>query len=330
LVLVAFKWFARWGIGSAALCALSCLLTFAVQGANAAAALLDAWMNTFNGILVGAAGYGAVFFLCRQRGTVAGVLDNVFDVPRALHYEFAQHLDRVRAQRIAPHVTAVVLTAIGGFIACSAGIPLKGLSHWLLTGAVLSFYCVGAYGLMVIVALLRLFHFVDGHLDPAAAQRISLKRPFRGIDVQTIDLFFVISSAMCIFAVYICFRTTITAFAKAPLPYYKAMIIPVFFFLPAALVYSFYPRYVLRQVWEADTFLAIDRYVVETDSAGALDLKSRLELRKLILEVKERMLADRRALPLLSFKDAPTLTLSILMLLQLVAEKDPVIAGWFK
>ena len=108
------------------------------------------------------------------------------------------------------------------------------------------------------------------------------------------------------------------------------MIIPVLFFLPAALVYSFYPRWVLRQVWEADTFVAVEDFAKEAAALDQGDFKESLNMKKLILELKEKMLSERRAAPLFTLKDAPTLTMAILMLLQLVAQKDPILSDYFR
>ena len=334
-VLTAFIWFAGWGIGSTALFGVGWIITAIFQNQAAAAELTNAWLFVFNGILTGAAGYGAVFFLCRERSGLIEALLNVIEVPLPLKYEFTRRLELVRSWRLT-HLVAILLTIIGGYIAHGAGIPLKvdnevagGFAHVYLSGAVFSFYFVGAYGLMVIVAILYFFRFIEEHCDPASVDRITLKVPFQALDVERIDQFFIISSAMCISAVYVCFRTTLTAFAAAPPTFYRAMIIPVFFFLPAALVYSFYPRYLLRQVWETDTFVTIEQFATDMAEEPSSDLKSRLEMRKLILDVKEKLLAERRALPLLSLKDAPTLTMAILMSLQLVTEKDPIIKMFF-
>jgi len=327
-VLTAFVWFAFWGVGSAVLWFFGWIITGIFQDQASASELTNAWFFVFNGILTGAAGYGAVFFLCRERARLIAALLNVFDVPAPHLNEFTRRLELVRSWR-STHLVAILLTLIGGYIAHGAKVKLTGFAHLYLSGAVFSFYFVGAYGLMVIVAILHFFRFIEEHCDAASVARITLKVPFRSRDVETIDLFFIISSAMCIFAVYVCFRTTLTAFTGAPPIFYRAMIIPVFFFLPAALVYSFYPRYVLRQVWEADTFVAIERFANDTAEETSPDLKSRLEMRKLILDIKEKLLAERRALPLLSLKDAPTLTMAILMSLQLVAEKDPIIKMFF-
>lgn len=329
MILVAFVWFVLWGLGSAALCLIGWLLVWAVQGWGEASAFTNAWLFTFNGIIVGAAGYGAVFFIRRERGLALRAVKDVLDVPESMRGDFDRHVKCVESCRTT-FLVAFVMTAIGGFIAYNAGIPLRGFAHIFLSAAVISYYWVGALGLMVFVAWLRLFRYVETHAGTQQEERISLRSPLRNRDLQMVDLYFIISAAMAIFAVYICFRTTLTAFHEAPLVYYKAMIIPVLFFLPAALVYTFYPRWVLREVWETDTFVAVEKFAEGAEAGEAGDLKRSLEMRKLIMEVKEKMVAERRAAPLFTFKDAPTLTMAILMLLQLVAQKDPILLEYFR
>jgi hypothetical protein len=329
LILVAFVCVFAWGLGSALLLGVGWLATNAIQGADAGAALRNAWLFTFNGIIVGATGYGAVAFIRHQRGMLVRALRRVLDVPEVHKVEFERRLARVVHWGLTP-VVAAVLLFIGGWIAYGAGIPLRGFSHVYLTLAVVSYYPVGALGLMVFVAVLLLFRFIEENSDADDPNRIRLRVPLRRVDLQTIDLYFIISSGMAILAVYVCFRTTLTAFLGAPPHYYKLMIIPVFFFLPAALIYSFYPRYVLRQVWETDTFVVVDKVAGEPGVTVEESPEKVLELRKLILEVREKMMAERRSIPLFSFKDAPALTMAILMLLQLAAQKDPVILRWVR
>jgi hypothetical protein len=328
VVLVGFVWFVIWGVGSAFLFAIGWYVTARLQGPADAADLANAWLFTFNGVFTGASGYGVVFFLCRERATLIAGLLSMFDVPPSLQYEFARHIQHVRRWPVA-HPVAFLLVLIGGYISHGAGIPLRGFAHVYLSVAVMSFYVVGAYGLIVIIAIMNLFRFIELHTDASSAERISLRAPFRAQDVEAIDIFFITSAAMCVFAIYVCFRTTLTAFAGGPALFYKALVIPVFFFLPAALLYSFYPRYVLRQVWENDTFLAVARFATESSTEEPSDFKAALELRKLILDVREKMVAERRALPLLSFKDAPTLTMVIVMAIQLLVQRDPIIANFF-
>lgn len=329
MILVALGWFVIWAALAALLLGIGWFTTLIVQGRDTAGALATVWLFGFNGILAGAAGYGVVFFLCWERHTLLTALGKALSVPEALRPEFDERIARVKSWP-ATHAIAVLLTLIGGYIAYGAGIALDGFAHVYLTLAVFSFYFVGAYGLMVIVAILRLFRFIETDLARATEARIQLRSPVPIQDVRTVDLFFVISSAMSMIALYVCFRGTLTAFATAPPLFYKALIVPLLFFLPAVLVYSFYPRYVLRLVWEADTLASLERFESAMPATEMTDLKAALEYRKLVLEVKEKTLAERKALPILSFKDAPTLTLGFLMVIQLIVQKDPVIARFLE
>jgi len=329
VILVAFVWFVVWGVGSALLCLLGFAIAWFVQGPSAAADLATTWLFTFNGIIVGAAGYGTVTFICRERWMLVRGIETVLDVPRKYQPAFRTRIAQIASWRLT-HLVAFIMTSIGGYIAWNAGIPLQGFSHLYLSIAVISYYYVGARGLMVFVALLSLFRYVETHAGPERPDRIRLRRPTRVRDLQAIDLYFILTSGLAILAVYVCFRTTLTAFQNAPPAYYKALLIPVLFFLPAALVYSFYPRWVLRQVWDTDTLVDVESFANEEELKKQGDLVRSLELRKLILEVKEKMLAERRAAPLFTFKDAPTLTLAILMLIQIVAQKDPILSNYFQ
>src|SRR6185295_14189341 len=147
---------------------------------------------------------------------------------------------------------------------------------------------------------------------------------------KTVDTYLVISAVLGLLATYHAFRTTLMAFAGAPRPYYELMILPLFFFVPATLVYSFYPRYVLREVWDSDTYALLERVAPDSLLDGDDDLKGRLELRKLLIEVKAKLVEERKSMPLLTFRDAPTLILAIFTAVQFVVQKDPVLVNFFK
>lgn len=308
------------------------VLTLLLQGEPIAAQFTTAWLSTFSGILVGASGYGLLFFVTRERHRIGPALLNVFDVPTEYQPEFTHRLSTIQNWSLRGYVTAL-LTLIGGIVLVRAGIPLNGFAHWYLTAAVISYYLIGAYMLMIFVAILSLFAYVDDHASPAAAHRLSLRVPLRSIEIKTIDAYLIISSLLGLLAIYHAFRTTLTAFAGAPRPYYELMILPLFFFVPATLVFSFYPRYVLREVWDSDTYMKLEqleRLVPDSLLDGDGDPKARLELRKLLIEIKAKVAEERKSVPLLTLKDAPTLTLAAFTVIQFVVQKDPVLVNFFK
>lgn len=294
-----------------------------------AAQLTTAWLSTFNGILVAASGYGLLFFVTRERHRIASALLNVFDVPEECKPAFNSQLSMIRTWPLRVYVTAL-LTLIGGIVLIRAGIPLEGFAHWYLTAAVVSYYFIGAYMLMIFVAILSVFAYIDDHSSPDAARRFRLRVPLRSIEIKTIDAYLIISALLGLLAIYIAFRTTLTAFAGGPRPYYELMVLPLFFFVPATLVFSFYPRYVLREAWDSDTYVLLERVAPDSLLDGDGDPKARLELRMLLIEVKAKMAQERKSVPLLTFKDAPALTLAALMSIQFVVQKDPVLVDFFK
>ncbi len=151
------------------------------------------------------------------------------------------------------------------------------------------------------------------------------------MELETIDSFFVITSTIGIIAIYIGFRGTLTAnFINTPEVFKNLLILPTILYLPATLCYSFYPRYVLRKVVECDVLCRIEEFEKDAENAGSMTFKDGLELRKLILELKEKMITEYRATPLLSIKDTPSLTISMILVLQIVFQKDSTVSNFFR
>lgn len=317
------------GALSGVLFGIGWVLTLLLQGDPMAAQFTTAWLSTFNGILVGATGYGLLFFVTRERHRLGPALLNVFNIPVECQPDFARRLLTIRTWSLRGYVSAL-LTLIGGIVLVRAGIPLSGFAHWYLTAAVVSYYLIGAYMLMIFVAILGAFAYVDDHSSPDAVYRFSLRVPLRSIEIRTIDAYLLISSLLGMLAIYHEFHTTLTAFAGGPRAYYELMILPLFFFVPATLIFSFYPRYVLREVWNTDTYILLESLAPDSLLDGNDDPKARLELRKLLIEVKSKVAEERRSAPLLTFKDAPALTLAAFTVIQFIVQKDSVLVNFFK
>jgi hypothetical protein len=106
--------------------------------------------------------------------------------------------------------------------------------------------------------------------------------------------------------------------------------LPAILYLPATLCFSFYPRYVLRKVAECDILCRIQEFEDDAEKLQPASLKDGLELRKLILDLKDKMVNEYKAVPLLSFKDAPSLTISLIFVIQFIFQKDSVVAEFFR
>ena len=55
-----------------------------------------------------------------------------------------------------------------------------------------------------------------------------------------------------------------------------------------------------------------------------------LNIEKTLSEIKEKLLAERKQMPVVNLKDSPSLALVFLMLVQLITQYDNVIKDFFK
>lgn len=315
------------GIAMVVAAAIGALLTYFFQDDRVATQLVETAVFDFNGILVGAVGYGLLAFVYFSGRRMLAVLNNILDVPKEHMADYARLLERAGSWRAWLAIVAP-LSIIGALVLWRAGFPLYGLAEFYLAVGVSSIYVVASAILASYVYTIFLFHFIEEHSGNSTRPRIRLKCSFASMDLQTIDSFFIVNAAFGVLAIYLGFRGTLTAnFTSMTELYRKAMILPLVFYLPATLCYSFYPRYVLRQVTECDTLELVEEFERQTkDQPEGADFKATLELRKLIFDIKEKMLNDRRAVPLLTLKDAPSLTMSLIIAIQFIGQNDSLVS----
>lgn len=326
----AFFYVVMAGIGTAVAAAVGALLTAWVQDGKLAIELVQTGAFRFNGVLVGATGYGLLAFVYRSGGRMLGQLNRVLDVPPEFAGEYTRHLDRVTSWRWWLLIVTP-LSIVGSFVLWLAGFPLDGFAHFFLAVGVSSIYVAASAILASYIYMILFFHFIEEHSGYSVRPRIRLKCSFASMDLQTIDSFFIVSAALGVVAIYLGFRGTLTAnFVGTTDLFRQLMVLPLIFYLPATICYSFYPRYVLRQITECDTLELVEAFDEQTkELPPADDIKGTLELRALIFEIKEKMLNDRRAVPLLTLKDAPSLTMSLIIVMQFIAQNDAVVAQFF-
>ena len=330
----AFFCLGGFGVFIAVLCVIGALIIYFTQGEQAALFFIETSIVKFNGILVGATGYGLLAFVHSSGKRMLGVLLSVVSTPD----DYAATL-AVRVRRVTSWawvlLLAVPMTIIGGTVLWRAGFPMGGFARIYLATATISIYFVASSILAFYVYTILLFRYLEQYSGTSVDPRFQLKCSFASMDLQMIDSFFVVSSTIGVAAIYFGFRGTLTAnFVGTTELFRKLMVLPLVFYLPATLCYSLYPRYVLRQISECDTLQMVEEFERQaTGQAAGQDLndfKNNLELRKLIFDIKEKMINDRRAVPLLSLKDAPSLTMSIVIVIQLLAQKDSVVANFLQ
>jgi hypothetical protein len=313
---------------SAVLCTIGVLLTYFLQGEATALGLMNAWVVEFNGILVGATGYGLLLFVRAKGRAILAQLNNLLEVSP----EHAAKLLKLHHRTISwfwTNLVSIPITVVGAIILWNCRFPLIGFAHIYLAICAISIYYVASSILAFFVYTLALFSYIEDQSQRGLAKRLTKKRQ-AGMDLTTIDSFFVIASTIGVASIYLGFRGTLTAnFVNTPAVFKSLLILPTILYLPATLCFSFYPRYVLRKIAECDVLCKIQEFEDDAEKLQPSNFKDGLELKKLILELKEKMVNEYNATPLLGIKDAPSLTISILLVLQFIFQKDSVVANFF-
>jgi hypothetical protein len=309
-----------WLIGAA--------LTFLFQGGEMAEKFLGSYAVDFNGILVGATSYGLLFFTLTRGPEVMAELGKILNLPGP-HAARVQRLWKRSGSWVWMHLISLPLTAAGVLVFLGNGFPLEGFAKVYLGVGVNSIWYLASTVLAFLVYSLSAFSYVDHASRPQSVNRISAKER-SATAFEVIDDFFILCPALGLAAIYIGFRASLSGFhcAEGTLAY-KLLILPVLFYLPASLFYSLYPRFVLRGVFERDIVQEFAGARQQIGERNDLDLKGRLELVKLLYEVKEQTLREGRGSSLLGVKDIPSFTLSLLIVVHFILQKDTLVKTFF-
>lgn len=313
---------------SIGLCALGAAVAYRLQGADMAMGLLRSWVFDFNGIAVGALGYGLMFFVRSGGRSVLAQLNTLLDLPPELAQRLARRQGQSTSWRWA-NLISIPATLLGGLILWNCGYPLEGFAQYYLAACSISIYYVATNILVFFLFTLAMFRELEEASDQGPEPELARADRAARIHIENIDFFFVLASTLGVIAIYVGFRGTLTAnFEGTPDVFKDLLILPVALYLPATLCYSFYPRYVLRKVCERDTLRRIDETLAAANTLPNDDVHASLEFRKLILEVKEKMIQEHRSPSILSLKDAPSLTLSLVILVQFLWQSDTIVKNF--
>ena len=299
-------------------------MTYFLQGSEMAQNVFTSYVFHFNGILIFGFGFGLLWFVRRNGGNMLGQLLNVLEIPEDKLTEFNLSFQRATSL-LWVNVIAVPTTLVGGVILWQCGYPYDGFAKYFLAGSSISLYYAGGYLLGFFLYSVNLFRTLED-----SQRLISKSHGATQIEFESLNHFFIISSTMGIVALYLAFRGTLTAnfvSASSSLLTGKLLVFPLVLFLPAPLLYSFYPRYVLKRIYDNDVLQRISRIEEKRyslDKQGA-SYKETLEMEKILLDIKDRLIIEMNSLSLFSFKDSPSLLISMLMIFQLLVPKDNVV-----
>lgn len=342
------KSYAMWLVISVAVCGLGLCLTL-VYDTSQARLFLVSYVYYWNGLLVGMTAYGALHFaqstFKQHFHLLAFSILRTDDETKAL---VASRLDRLFSFRNKQPV-AITVFVIGGMIMYICGYPLNGLPQfylWLISSSM--FYAGGlmlAYGLYI----MQFFRTLESNIES-----IDLQDNVNILELENFNLYLSVLFLTAIIALYFAFRGTLTAnftFSPphpwiddavrlfiAPGSDYSSvrnlLVYPIVVFLPLSLFASFYMKLVLRRIY----LFSIKRKVSEIDRLakpiidGADLNKSEVaivEVRKSVIELKEKIINNNMVLPMISVKDSPSIILVAVVILQFIWINDIKIKQFF-
>lgn len=316
--------------GAALLGLVGALCTHLLQGDAMARQFAGSFFGTFNGVGVASTGYALLWFVHTIGRTFIAQVGTLVIVPERHRLSFARELQRA-ASWSAANVIAVPLAVLGCATLWWRGFPHAGFAKWYLAVCSFSIYYVASGILAFYLRVILLFRFIEDRSFERTSERVRLQSSPGSIELRFIDLFLVTSATFGLVTLYVGLRATLTASFADQQPFLRELLLlPFVLYLPATICYSIYPRYVLRQVSEGTALAAIEAFESHLGQNRQLSVKDDLELRNLVMDVKEKMLADCRAVPLLGLKDAPSLAMSLVIVLQFVVQRDTVIGAFVR
>ncbi|MBI5021127.1 MAG: hypothetical protein HZB59_06810 [Ignavibacteriales bacterium] len=314
---------------SLALCLVGFLISYFYQGPIIAKELFNSWIFYFDGILVGGVGYGLVWFIRKYGSSLLAQINEVItiseeDLPKIFVYS------RRMNSTLWKNTIGIPLTIVGGIIMWNCGYPMEGFAKYYLAISSISIYYIGSYLLTFFIFSLLMFKSLED-----SEKRLEVTRNIVPLEFENLNYFFVITSTIGVAGIYLGFRGTLTAnFILDPdgIITRKLLIFPVILFLPLTLCYSFYPRYVLKKIYENDIIKKVKEIEEKRRNIPneLISLKDKIEIDMTLSEIREKLIMERDQFPLISLKDSPSLLISIIMVIQFIAQYDTAINEFFK
>ncbi len=295
---------------------LTCaLITLAVDGREAAESLVTLSISGMWAPAVWTLGWGLETFVRREGRGAPNTLTNVLENGPISH-DLAASLDRSTRHRSALPYT-LFTSAVGVVLTFAYALPVDGIGRIFVFVAVVSIYYVAGF---------LLFHFVQ---VTAAFNRVYLRLSevrFRTVydpmSLEAFTTYLAITSTLGVVAIYAGFRGTVTAGFLFPSEAWRPFLLtPIVLFLPATLLYNYYPRYVLRKAVHHRVFEAMARLgeSLSTD-----------DTRGLMLDLREAGAISSQILPFVDYKSLPSYLLAVFFGVSLVLQGDPAVRDFIQ
>lgn len=328
MLLKSFTYILLFSLLSFLVCLLGTSITYYLQGYELAIKMFESYVFKFDGIFVAGVGYGLLWFVKGRRKWLINLLNNILELndednEKILNYE-------KKVNFVTGNLISIPVTIIGGLILWNCGYPLTGFAKYFLAFTSISLYYVGGSLLAFFIFSSRIFWYLEDNED-----RIKYNERTSPIHLETFNSYFIIISSVGILSLYLAFRGTLTAnFTHAPDGSLMRtfLIFPIILFSAAPLMYSFYPRYVIKRIYDSNIISRITTIenLMENKNKEDVSIKEKLETEKLLLDIKESLTMERSKQNIFNLKDIPSILLIILMVLQVIIPHDNVVKEFIR
>lgn len=303
----------------------------------------------WNGLLVAMTGFGALHFaLSTHRSKFHHLTFEILTMSDHVRVLLTYELEVLFSFR-RKNFIAVPVLILGSVALYICGYPLEGAPKVYFFAVTSMMFYAGGLILAYCVSYIRVFSIIESHSDA-----IDLKENVNIVELEDFTLYISILFLVEIVGLYFGFRGTLTAnftfkppsewienvvgLLSAPGSDYSVvrnlLIFPIVIFLPTALFFAVYIKYVLRKIYLS----SVKRRISEIDALvqpalDALDESDGAEkifaLRKSALEIKEKIISNNRVIPLITIKDSPAIAIAIIVLIQFIWINDDTVKEFF-
>ena len=222
-----------------------------------------------------------------------------------------------------------IIGILGAASLVLSGYPLTGFAQWYLAVGSASLHFAAAFILIHLYYTIRFFRLVDANFPT-----MRVRQDISPLQIDSFNSYFIITATLGIFASYFAFRGTLTAGFEFPIPLLeKILIYPIIVYVPVGLMYSFYPRYVLKRIRDRSIISHLDHLEQvrrEINSSDSRSIDDRLRLEEIVANLREKLTRETRQFPILSINDYPSLFIAILMFIQFILHEDSAVSEFFE
>lgn len=297
------------------------------QGSEMGGEVFTSYFFNFNGVFILGFAFGLFLFVKKTNQQTFNSLFNLLEIPDN-HKVSLLRYNRWNTSSKRKILLSIFFGTIGGFIFWKCGYPYFGFSKYFLAVSSFSIFIVAGQLASFFISTILIFRKLD-----EVSMEVKIKPGSNPYELENLNTYFLICSTLSIITLYLAFRGTLTAnftYTDTDYVFRKLLIYPIICFLPGMLFVSFYYRYVLRKIQENEISKKLETLekMSKTEIPTLSTVKEKLEMEKLVIEIKEHLNASKSQVPIFSLKDSPALIVSLVLILEFISQNDSTVKNF--